>query len=66
VEFDCSMLTMQRGIYSADVCIERRGDILEWRPRFGLLRVGAGRIVQGDFYLAHSTRARSFSLEASG
>jgi ABC-type polysaccharide/polyol phosphate transport system ATPase subunit len=66
VEFDCPMLTMQRGIYSADVCIERRGNILEWRPRFGLLRVGAGRIIQGDFYLAHSTRARSFSLEASG
>jgi ABC-type polysaccharide/polyol phosphate transport system ATPase subunit len=66
VEFDCSMLTMQRGIYSADVCIERRGDILERRPRCGLLRVGAGRIVQGDFYLAHSTRVRSFSLEVSG
>ncbi len=66
VEFDCPMLTMQRGIYSADICIERRGDILESRPRCGLLRVGAGRIVQGDFYLAHSTRVRSFSLETSG
>jgi ABC-type polysaccharide/polyol phosphate transport system ATPase subunit len=66
VEFDCPMLTMQRGLYSADVCIERRGEILEWRPRCGLLRVGVGKIIQGDFYLAHSTRVRSFSLETVG
>jgi hypothetical protein len=56
---------MQRGIYSADVCIERRGEILEWRPNAGLLRVGAGRIIQGDFYLPHSTRVRSTLLETS-
>lgn len=65
VEFDCPVLTMQRGLYSADVCIERRGEILEWRPRCGLLRVGAGRIVRGDFYLPHSTRARTFWLDGS-
>jgi ABC-type polysaccharide/polyol phosphate transport system ATPase subunit len=65
VEFDCPMLTMQRGLYSADVFIEQRGQILEWRPRCGLLRVGAGRIVQGDFYLPHTTRLRSLSLEIS-
>ena len=65
VEFDCPILTMQRGIYSADVCIERRGEILEWRPNAGLLRVGAGRIIQGDFYLPHSTRVRSTLLETS-
>jgi ABC-type polysaccharide/polyol phosphate transport system ATPase subunit len=66
VEFDCPILTMQRGIYSADVSIERRGEILEWRPNAGLLRVGAGRIIQGDFYLPHSTRVRSAPLETSG
>jgi hypothetical protein len=58
VEFECPMLTMQRGLYSVDVCIERRGEILERLSRAGLLRVGVGRIVQGDFYMAHSTRVR--------
>jgi ABC-type polysaccharide/polyol phosphate transport system ATPase subunit len=58
VEFECPVLTMQRGIYSVDLCIERRGEILERLPRARLLRVGVGRIVQGDFYLVHSTRVR--------
>jgi hypothetical protein len=55
------MLTMQRGLYSVDLCIERRGKILERLPRAGLLRVGVGRIVRGDFYMAHSTRVRGGS-----
>ncbi len=58
VEFECPVLTMQRGLYSVDLCIERRGEILERLPRAGLLRVGVGRIVQGDFYMAHSARVR--------
>jgi hypothetical protein len=66
VEFDCPMLTMQRGIYSVDLSIERRGETLEERPRCGLLRVDAERIVRGDFYLAHSARVRSLPLETSG
>jgi ABC-type polysaccharide/polyol phosphate transport system ATPase subunit len=61
VEFECPMLTMQRGLYSVDLCIERRGEILERLPRAGLLRVAVGRIVQGDFYMAHSTRVRDDS-----
>lgn len=61
VEFDCPVLTMQRGLYSVDLCIERRGEILERLPRAGLLRVGVGRIVQGDFYMAHSARVRDGS-----
>jgi len=66
VEFECPMLTMQRGLYTADLCIERRGEFLVWRPRCGLVRVGAGRIIRGDFYLAHSTRIRSLPLESWG
>lgn len=61
VEFECPVLTMQRGLYSVDLCIERRGEILERLPRAGLLRVGVGRIVHGDFYMAHSTRVRDGS-----
>ena len=58
VEFECPVLTMQRGIYSIDLCIERHGEILDRLPRARLLRVGVGRIVQGDFYLVHSARVR--------
>jgi ABC-type polysaccharide/polyol phosphate transport system ATPase subunit len=54
IEFLCSMLTMQRGLYSVDVLIERRGEVLDWRPRCSLLRVDPGKIVAGDFYLEHS------------
>jgi ABC-type polysaccharide/polyol phosphate transport system ATPase subunit len=61
VEFECPVLTMQRGLYSVDLCIERRGEILERLPRAGLLRVGIGRIIQGDFYMAHATRVRDVS-----
>ena len=52
------MLTMQRGLYSVDVLIERRGEVLDWRPRCSLLRVDLGKIVAGDFYLEHSCRIR--------
>jgi ABC-type polysaccharide/polyol phosphate transport system ATPase subunit len=58
IEFECAVLTMQRGLYSVDLCIERRGEIIERLPRAGLLRVGVGKIVQGDFYMAHNTRIR--------
>jgi ABC-type polysaccharide/polyol phosphate transport system ATPase subunit len=54
IEFACSMLTMQRGVYSVDVLIERRGEVLDWRPRCSLLRVNLGKVVAGDFYLEHS------------
>jgi ABC-type polysaccharide/polyol phosphate transport system ATPase subunit len=64
VEFECPVLTMQRGIYSVDLCLERCGEILERLPRAGVLRVGVGRIVQGDFYMAHSTRVHNgFDVE---
>jgi len=58
IEFFCSKLTMQRGLYSVDVMIERRGEVLDWRPRCSLLRVDPGKIVAGDFYLEHSCLIR--------
>jgi ABC-type polysaccharide/polyol phosphate transport system ATPase subunit len=61
IEFFCSKLTMQRGLYSVDVLIERRGEVLEWRPRCSLLRVGTGKIVAGDFYLEHSCHIRQLT-----
>ena len=58
IEFFCSALTMQRGVYSVDVMIERRGELLDWRPRCSLLRVDPGEVVAGDFYLEHSCRVQ--------
>jgi homopolymeric O-antigen transport system ATP-binding protein len=58
IQFDCPMLTMQRGLYSVDLVIERRGEVLDYRPRCSLLRVNPGKIVAGDFYLEHSCLVR--------
>jgi ABC-type polysaccharide/polyol phosphate transport system ATPase subunit len=58
IEFLCPMLTMQRGLYSVDVLMERLGEVLDWRPRCSLLRIDPGKIVAGDFYLAHSCLIR--------
>jgi ABC-type polysaccharide/polyol phosphate transport system ATPase subunit len=66
IEFDCPMLTMQRGLYSVDLCIERRGEILVSRPRCGLMHVSSGKIIEGDFYIAHSTRVRALPTVVSG
>ena len=63
IEFFCSMLTMQRGLYSVDVMIERRGEVLDWRPRCSLLRVDPGKIVAGDFYLEHSCVVRQQTVD---
>jgi ABC-type polysaccharide/polyol phosphate transport system ATPase subunit len=65
LEFDCPMLTMQRGLYSTDLSIERRGEVLLSRSRCLMLRVGAGTIVRGDFYLEHSVRIRTSPLTTS-
>ena len=58
VEFDCAKLTMQCGLYSVDLCIERRGEILVSWPRCAQMDVSAGTPVEGDFYLEHSARVR--------
>ena len=58
IEFFCPVLTLQRGLYSVDVLIERRGEVLDWRPRCSLLRVDLGKLVAGDFYLEHSCLIR--------
>jgi len=63
IEFFCSVLTMQRGLYSVDVMIERRGEPLDWRPRCSLLRVDPGKIVAGDFYLEHSCQVRQLTAD---
>jgi ABC-type polysaccharide/polyol phosphate transport system ATPase subunit len=63
IEFYCPAVTMQRGLYSVDVAIERRGEMLDWRPRCSLLRVVPGRLFVGDFYMEHSSDVRQVAPE---
>jgi ABC-type polysaccharide/polyol phosphate transport system ATPase subunit len=63
IEFHCPVLTMQRGLYSVDLMIERRGEVLDWAPRCSLLRVDLGTIALGDFYMEHSCLVRQATAE---
>ena len=56
---------MQRGLYSVDVLIERRGEVIDSRLRCSLLRVGTGKIVARDFYLEHSCQLRQLKNSIS-
>ena len=54
VDFVCSVLTMQRGLYRVDIAIERGSEVIgQWRC-CSVLRVELGKIIGGDFYLEHS------------
>ena len=54
VDFVCPVLTMQRGLYRADIAIESGSELIaHWRC-CSLLRVEPGKIIGGDFYLEHS------------
>lgn len=55
VEFSCSGLGLQPGIYYVDAVIKRRGasSEIDWKCRCATLRVDAGKRVLGDFYMAH-------------
>ena len=53
VDFVCPVLTMQRGLYRADIAIESGSELIaQWRC-CSLLRVEPGKIIGGDFYLEH-------------
>jgi hypothetical protein len=58
VEFSCSELGLQPGLYYADATIKRRsdGEELDWQYRCSVLRVGPGKNVAGNFYAPHEWR----------
>ena len=60
VTFDCPVLTMQRGLYTVDIRVATAaGFILATRMRVAPFRVDPGLIVQGDFYMPHSSTFKS-------
>jgi len=58
VEFSCSELALQPGIYHLDTVIKYRDapTALDWHPRCASIRVDPGKIVHGQFYMPHQWR----------
>jgi ABC-type polysaccharide/polyol phosphate transport system ATPase subunit len=57
IVFDCPVLTMQRGLYTVDLTVATAvGRVLTRRLRAAPFRVDPGVIVQGDFYMRHTSR----------
>jgi ABC-type polysaccharide/polyol phosphate transport system ATPase subunit len=57
IVFDCPVLTMQRGLYTVDLTVATAaGRLLARRVRAAPFRVDPGLIVQGDFYMGHTSR----------
>ncbi len=55
--FDCPVLAMQRGLYTVDIAVATTaGRFLTRRVRAAPFRVDPGLIVQGDFYMPHTSR----------
>jgi ABC-type polysaccharide/polyol phosphate transport system ATPase subunit len=61
IEFDffCPVITLQRGLYRIDVALEHDHEVLGYWRCCALLRVDPGKIILGDFYLAHSCSVRA-------
>lgn len=51
VEFYCPVLEIQPGLYRVDVSLESNGACIDEQQRCTLLRVQAGKMVFGDFYM---------------
>jgi ABC-type polysaccharide/polyol phosphate transport system ATPase subunit len=58
-DFSCPILTMQRGLYRVDIAIERGSETVGNWQCCSLLRVDPGKIILGDFYLAHTCNMRA-------
>jgi len=58
IQFSCSELGLQPGLYYADATIKRRtdGKEIDWQYRSALLRVEPGKRVSGRFYVPHRWR----------
>jgi hypothetical protein len=57
IVFDCPVLAMQRGLYTVDLTVATAaGRVLARRVRAAPFRVDPGLIVQGDFYMPHTSK----------
>ena len=62
-DFFCPVVTLQRGLYRIDVALEHDNELLSYWRSCAVLRVNPGRIILGDFYLAHSCSARTVTRD---
>ena len=61
LEFFCPVVTLQRGLYRIDVALEHGNEVLGYWRCCALLRVDPGKIILGDFHLAHTCSVRTVS-----
>lgn len=54
VEFSCSVLPFQPGLYRVDIALESNGYVIDKRQRCSTLRVDPGKVIAGDFYFERS------------
>jgi ABC-type polysaccharide/polyol phosphate transport system ATPase subunit len=58
VEFSCTELGLQPGVYSIDICVEQFGtkDTFEWQHGCTAIHVEPGAVVRGVFFMPHTWR----------
>jgi hypothetical protein len=56
VEFHCSELGLQPGMYHANVCVKERvaSEAINWQYQAATLRVDPGKVTRGYYYQANS------------
>jgi hypothetical protein len=61
VVFNCDALSLQPGIYRADVCVKERhaSEAINWQYHAGTLRVDPGKVTRGQFYQDNRWRLES-------
>ncbi len=56
IEFQCPVLPVVPGLYRVDLAIEANGQEINLRERCATLRVEAGKIASGDFYIENTCK----------
>jgi ABC-type polysaccharide/polyol phosphate transport system ATPase subunit len=54
IEFQCPLLPVVPGLYRVDLSIESKGKEIDFRQHCATLRVGPGKLANGDFYIENA------------
>jgi ABC-type polysaccharide/polyol phosphate transport system ATPase subunit len=56
IEFVCSELGLQPGLYHVDLAIEQHPRVVDWQYHCAVLHVEPGRLIHGQFFMPHDWR----------
>jgi ABC-type polysaccharide/polyol phosphate transport system ATPase subunit len=56
IEFSCSEIGLQPGLYRVDVGVERGREVIDWKYNCCAVRIHPGRLALGDFYMPQEWR----------